>query len=78
MLFSVMMKVMDEISKDQLEIIERPFQGVNPKITNGLFKSYRNLWSFGDGVYVLSEKQTVSVLNVLNGESKEFLEVSHF
>lgn len=73
MLFSVMIEVMNEISKAQLEIIERPFQKVSSKITGGLFKSYINLWPLNNdyGVYAFAQKDTHSVLSVIDNEAKE-------
>lgn len=63
---------MTELTESQLEILEKPFQGVTPEIRNGMWRAYKRLWTMENGVPVRATKRTISTLRVqYNGTGED-------
>jgi hypothetical protein len=60
---------MTELTKPQIETLEKPFLNVTPRVYTHLWRVYQNLWALENGVPVRASKQTISTLTVEHDKS---------
>jgi hypothetical protein len=65
---------MTELTKSQIETLEKPFRAVTPRIHTAIWRVYQNLWALESGVPVRATKSTVSTGRIASDSHRQFTE----